>query len=127
MFSTSLPASCEGEGLKDLSLMKLFEYWKDRKWPEILNLQLWQEELSRKPFNLKQAAEYLGISTVTIRRWVKSGRLSACKAGWAYIFEVKELKALKKPISPHPILDHWPGLNLNGEERRHYEIGNYFP
>ncbi len=64
--------------------------------PEILNLQSWQEELSRKPFNLKQAAEYLGISTVTIRRWVKSGRLSACKAGRAYTFEVKDLKAFKK-------------------------------
>lgn len=72
--------------------------------PEILDLQSWQEELSKKPFNLKQAADYLGISTVTIRRWVKSGRLSACKAGRAYTFEVNDLKAFKKAhlTTTHP-------------------------
>lgn len=72
--------------------------------PEILDLRSWQEELSGKPFNLKQAAEYLGISTVTIRRWVKSGRLTACKAGRAYTFEVKALKAFKRAhiTTSHP-------------------------
>lgn len=64
--------------------------------PEILDLQAWQDELSRKPFNLKQAADYLGISPVTIRRWVKNGRLAACKAGRAYTFDLKDLKKFKK-------------------------------
>lgn len=64
--------------------------------PEKLDLKTWQDEIGRKPFNMKQAAEYLGISTVTLRRWVKAGRISACKIGRAYSFDVLELKQFKK-------------------------------
>ena len=64
--------------------------------PEPLNLEDWQNELSAKPFSLGEASEYLGISTVTLRRWVKEGRLPAYKLGRAYSFEVKELKNFKR-------------------------------
>ncbi len=64
--------------------------------PEILNLRQWQDDIARKPFNLNQASEYLGISAVTLRRWVKRGRLTACKAGRAYTFDVLDLKRFKK-------------------------------
>ena len=64
--------------------------------PEILNLKQWQDDIAAKPFNLKQASEYLGISAVTLRRWVKKGRLTACKAGRAYTFDVLDLKTFKK-------------------------------
>ena len=67
-----------------------------RDSPEILNLKQWQDDIARKPFNLKQASEYLGISAVTLRRWVKKGRLTACKAGRAYTFDVLDLKRFKK-------------------------------
>lgn len=63
---------------------------------EKLDLERWQNEIARKPFNMKQAAEYLGISTVTLRRWVKAGRIPACKTGRAYSFDVLELKQFKK-------------------------------
>ena len=63
--------------------------------PEILNIKEWQDEIARKPFNLKEAAEYLGVSSVTLRRWVKAGRVSASKIGRAYTFDVKHLKQLK--------------------------------
>lgn len=64
--------------------------------PEILDMKAWQDEISRKPFNLKQASEYLGVSSVTLRRWVKAGRVLAAKIGRAYTFDVRELKKLKK-------------------------------
>ncbi len=67
-----------------------------RDSPEILNLKEWQDDIAQKPFNLKQASEYLGVSAVTLRRWVKKGRLTACKAGRAYTFDVLDLKRFKK-------------------------------
>lgn len=64
--------------------------------PEPLNLETWQNELAGSPFNLKEASEYLGISAVTLRRWVKAKRLPACKMGRAYTFEVRDLKNFKR-------------------------------
>ena len=64
--------------------------------PEILDIKAWQDEIARKPFNLKQASEYLGVSSVTLRRWVKAGRVLASKIGTAYTFDVRDLKELKK-------------------------------
>ena len=66
-----------------------------RDSPEILDLKLWQDDIAGKPFNINQASEYLGISAVTLRRWVKKGRLVACKAGRAYTFDVLDLKRFK--------------------------------
>jgi excisionase family DNA binding protein len=64
--------------------------------PEVLDIKAWQDEIAKKPFNLKQASEYLGVSSVTLRRWVKAGRVLAFKIGRAYTFDVKDLKELKK-------------------------------
>jgi len=64
--------------------------------PEVLDIKAWQDEIAKKPFNLKEAAEYLGVSSVTLRRWVKAGRVSASKIGRAYTFDVRVLKELKK-------------------------------
>jgi len=64
--------------------------------PEILNIKEWQDEIASKPFNLKQASEYLGISSVTLRRWIKTDRVPAYKVGRAYTLEVMDLKRFKK-------------------------------
>ncbi|CCK78959.1 helix-turn-helix domain-containing protein [Desulfobacula toluolica] len=64
--------------------------------PEILDVKEWQNEIASKPFNLKQASEYLGISSVTLRRWIKTGRISAYKVGRAYSLEVLDLKKFKE-------------------------------
>ena len=64
--------------------------------PEILDIRAWQDEIASKPFNLKQASEYLGVSSVTLRRWVKAGRVLASKIGRAYTFDVRDLKELKR-------------------------------
>ena len=71
--------------------------------PEILNIREWQDEIASKPFNLKQASEYLGVSSVTLRRWIKAGRISAYKVGRAYTFEVMDLKRFKKNHSTKKI------------------------
>ncbi|MCP4691478.1 MAG: excisionase family DNA-binding protein, partial [Desulfobacterales bacterium] len=39
--------------------------------------------------------EYLGVSPVTLRRRIKSGRLLAYKTGRAFPFDLKELKRFK--------------------------------
>ena len=36
------------------------------------------------------------MSSVTLRRWVKAGRVLASKIGRAYTFDVRDLKELKK-------------------------------
>ena len=64
--------------------------------PDVLDIKAWQEEIAKKPFNLKQASEYLGVSPVTLRRWVKAGHVSAQKIGRAYTFDVIDLKELKR-------------------------------
>jgi excisionase family DNA binding protein len=64
--------------------------------PEILDIKEWQSEIASKPFNLKQASEYLGVSSVTLRRWIKTGKISAYKVGRAYTFEIMDLKRFKK-------------------------------
>ena len=64
--------------------------------PQMLDLKQWQADIAVKPFKLKEASEYLGVSEVTLRRWVKKGRITACKAGRAYTFEVLDLKTFKK-------------------------------
>ena len=63
---------------------------------ETLDLEVWQKELAERPFSLKEASEYLGVSTVTLRRWIKSGKLSGYKIGRAYSFDVLDLKKFKK-------------------------------
>ena len=63
---------------------------------ETLSIDVWQKELADRPFSLKEASEYLGVSTVTLRRWIKSGKLSGYKIGRAYSFDVLELKEFKK-------------------------------
>ncbi len=64
--------------------------------PEILDLNGWQEEIARKPFNLTQASDYLGVSSVTLKKWVESGYIPFHKSGRTYSFNVTELKKFKK-------------------------------
>ena len=66
------------------------------KIEELEVMKAWQDEIAKKPFTLKEAAEYLGVASVTLRRWVKAGRVSASKIGRAYTFDVRDLKKLKQ-------------------------------
>ena len=54
------------------------------------------DDIRRAPFTLKEAAEYLEVAEITIRRWVKSGKLLAKKVGRNLVFDPDELKMFKK-------------------------------
>ena len=40
--------------------------------------------MEEKLLTISQAAEYLGLSQNTLRRWDESGKLVAIKKGWRY-------------------------------------------
>ena len=46
--------------------------------------------------SLKDAAQYLGVAEITIRRWIKDGKLSPSRIGKNYVFSVSDLRAFKK-------------------------------
>jgi len=54
------------------------------------------DEIRESPFTVKEAAEYLGVAEVTLRRWVKAGTIKYKKVGRNIIFSPDELKAFKK-------------------------------
>lgn len=54
------------------------------------------DEIRETPFTLKEAAEYLQVAEITIRRWIKAGKLKHKRAGRNFIFDPDELKTFKK-------------------------------
>ena len=66
--------------------------------PEILDLDQWQEEIAREPFNLAQASDYLEVSPATVKKWTESGRIPFQKSGRTYRFNVRDLKKFKKSL-----------------------------
>ena len=54
------------------------------------------DDIRRAPFTLKEAAEYLGVAEVTLRRWVKAGTIKHKRVGRNIVFSPDELKAFKK-------------------------------
>ncbi len=59
--------------------------------PEFSDLTGLKEEIAKKPFNLKEASEYLGISPVMLRRWIDVGKILPQKSGKKYCFDFKDL------------------------------------
>lgn len=53
-------------------------------------------EIRQSPFTIKEAAEYLEVAEITVRRWVKSKKLKARKIGRNIVFSTDELKSFKK-------------------------------
>jgi len=54
------------------------------------------DEIRQSPFSLKEAAEYLQAAEITVRRWVKAGKLKYRRVGRNFAFDPDELKAFKK-------------------------------
>ncbi|MBI5193238.1 MAG: helix-turn-helix domain-containing protein [Nitrospirae bacterium] len=52
-------------------------------------------DINSSPFTIKEAAEYLGIAEITIRRWVKNGVLKHKRIGKNIVFEPYDLKTFK--------------------------------
>ena len=54
------------------------------------------DDIRKSPFSLKDAAEYLEVAEITVRRWVKSGKLDFKRIGKNFVFDPDELKDKKK-------------------------------
>lgn len=53
----------------------------------------------RNLVSLDEAAEYLGVSTLTCRRWIASGRIRAYRVGPKFIrVDLDEVDGLLEPI-----------------------------
>ena len=66
-------------------------FMKDRyTWKEVF------DDVRRSPFTVREAAGYLEISEITLRRWVKAGKISIQRLGRNILFDVDELKAFKR-------------------------------
>lgn len=53
------------------------------------------EDLAGSPFTIREAAEYLEVSEITIRRWVKAGRLKDRRIGKRIVFDPSVLREKK--------------------------------
>jgi len=53
-------------------------------------------DIRESPFILREAAEYLEVAEITLRRWVQSGLIQFKKLGRNIVFDPDELKRVKK-------------------------------
>jgi excisionase family DNA binding protein len=56
-------------------------------------------DIRHAPFTIQEAADYLEVSVITLRRWVKAGKLKADRIGKYLVFNVDDLKMVKKGIA----------------------------
>ena len=54
------------------------------------------DEIRLSPFTLKEAAEYLEVAEITLRRWVKARDIRYKRVGRNIVFDPDDLKAVKK-------------------------------
>jgi len=54
------------------------------------------DDIRQAPFTIKEAAEYLEVAEITVRRWVKDGILKAERIGKSIVFDADILKASKR-------------------------------
>ena len=56
------------------------------------------DDIRREPFTIKEAAEYLEVTEITVRRWVKAEILKSKKIGKNIVFDADELKVVKRQV-----------------------------
>jgi len=54
------------------------------------------DEIRQSPFTVKEAAEYLEVAEITLRRWIKAGNIKHERVGRNIVFDPDELKAFRK-------------------------------
>ena len=54
------------------------------------------DEIRRLPFTLKEAAEYLEVAEITLRRWVKAATIKHKRVGRNIVFDADDIKACKR-------------------------------
>ena len=56
------------------------------------------DDIRETPFTIKEAAEYLEIAEITLRRWVKAGNIKHKRVGRNIVFDPDELKSVKRTV-----------------------------
>jgi excisionase family DNA binding protein len=56
------------------------------------------DAIRQTPFTLKEAAEYLEVAEITVRRWANSGKVPSQKIGRNLLFDPDLLKQVKKTL-----------------------------
>lgn len=54
------------------------------------------DDIRQAPFTIREAAEYLEVAEITVRRWVKDGILKSKRIGKNIVFDADVLKELKR-------------------------------
>ena len=54
------------------------------------------DEVRQSPFTVKEAAEYLEVAEITLRRWIKAERIEYERIGRNIVFDPDKLKAFKR-------------------------------
>ncbi len=54
------------------------------------------DDIRNKPFTIKEAADYLEVAEITVRRWAKEGSLKSRRLGKNIVFDADVLKAFKR-------------------------------
>lgn len=54
------------------------------------------DDIRQSPFTGREAAEYIEVAEITVRRWVKTGILKSKRLGKNIVFDPDELRAFKK-------------------------------
>ena len=54
------------------------------------------DKIRLSPFTVKEAAEYLEVAEITLRRWVKAQTIKSKRVGRNIVFNPDELKDFKK-------------------------------
>lgn len=49
-----------------------------------------------EPFTIKEAAEYLEVAEITVRRWVKEGSLKSRRIGRSIVLDPDDLRDFKR-------------------------------
>ncbi len=54
------------------------------------------DDIRQSPFTIKDAADYLEVAEITVRRWVKQGIIKFKRIGKNIVFDADDLKSFKK-------------------------------
>lgn len=53
------------------------------------------DEIRQSPFTVNEASEYLEVAEITLRRWIKAGKIRFKRVGRNILFDPDELRTFK--------------------------------
>ncbi|MBW2066292.1 MAG: helix-turn-helix domain-containing protein [Deltaproteobacteria bacterium] len=55
-----------------------------------------EDEITGSPFTVKEAADYLGVSERTLKKWIEEGKIRCRRVGRRKVIDQKEIEAFKE-------------------------------